>query len=243
MKYLYMDESGDLGFDLAKKNTSKFFVVSLIIADNQRDLDRIVKKTRRVISKNNPPAELHASKESIRVRRKLLTLLADEETVRIVSLIVEKDKVAEAACLNTHQLYTDITIQILKSAGLSETDKFDLKAERRESKKLLNQKFRYEVLSAFPYAEIEVRRPHEFKGLQVADFVANATWQNFEHNDKELYNIIKDKTLAAFPGNRPDPLRQGNYLSESSLSKARDNVKRSLRAKSNHGKISEKEAK
>ncbi|MBU1291133.1 DUF3800 domain-containing protein, partial [bacterium] len=31
MYYLYLDESGDLGFDLVNKNSSKFFTVCILL--------------------------------------------------------------------------------------------------------------------------------------------------------------------------------------------------------------------
>ena len=48
MWYLYLDESGDLGFDFKFKNPSKFFTIC-ILAFNQRDsfktIGKAVKKT------------------------------------------------------------------------------------------------------------------------------------------------------------------------------------------------------
>ncbi len=48
MWYLYLDESGDLGFDFVNKKPSNFFTVTILIVkgiENNRTLIRAVKKT------------------------------------------------------------------------------------------------------------------------------------------------------------------------------------------------------
>ncbi|WP_458453874.1 DUF3800 domain-containing protein [Methanobrevibacter sp.] len=44
MKYIYIDESGDLGNSYS---SSKYFVIGAIIVDNPYDLKKIIKKARR----------------------------------------------------------------------------------------------------------------------------------------------------------------------------------------------------
>src|SRR3990167_9332576 len=43
-KYMYIDERGDLGFD---QKSSKFLVISALMIDDYRELDRIIKNMRR----------------------------------------------------------------------------------------------------------------------------------------------------------------------------------------------------
>jgi len=48
MWYLYLDESGDLGFDFANKRPSNFFTVTILVVkgvENNRALIKAVKKT------------------------------------------------------------------------------------------------------------------------------------------------------------------------------------------------------
>ena len=44
MSYIFMDESGDLGFDFKKKKTSKVFVITCLFIENKGQLKKIVKK-------------------------------------------------------------------------------------------------------------------------------------------------------------------------------------------------------
>ena len=43
-KYMYLDESGDLG---SNERSSKFIIISALVVDDYRELDRIIKNMRR----------------------------------------------------------------------------------------------------------------------------------------------------------------------------------------------------
>ena len=51
MAYIYLDESGDLGFDFNKKKTSKNFVVTCLFIENRKPIEKIVKKTHSELKK------------------------------------------------------------------------------------------------------------------------------------------------------------------------------------------------
>jgi hypothetical protein len=44
MAYIYMDESGDLGFDMTKSRTSRFFVITFLITKDEKTPNIIIKK-------------------------------------------------------------------------------------------------------------------------------------------------------------------------------------------------------
>ena len=51
MRYLYLDESGDLGFDFVNGQPSKYFTVCILAIQNQHD-KKIVEKSLEKINKN-----------------------------------------------------------------------------------------------------------------------------------------------------------------------------------------------
>ena len=51
MAYIFLDESGDLGFNFKKKKTSKFFVVTCLFVENKKPFEKIVKKTHSELKK------------------------------------------------------------------------------------------------------------------------------------------------------------------------------------------------
>lgn len=78
MAYVFLDESGDLGFDFSKGKTSKYFVITFLFVVNKDQVEKIVKK----IFHGFLPKELkhhagylHAHKEKPKTKIKLLQLL------------------------------------------------------------------------------------------------------------------------------------------------------------------------
>ena len=72
MAHIFLDESGDLGFNFKKKKTSQFFVVTFVFYKEKSDLERIVKKIFKGFLKTevrNHKGVLHAYKESPKTRQ------------------------------------------------------------------------------------------------------------------------------------------------------------------------------
>lgn len=44
MSYIYLDESGCLGFNFEHKKTSKYFVVTFLFVEDKRPVEKIIKK-------------------------------------------------------------------------------------------------------------------------------------------------------------------------------------------------------
>ena len=59
MHYLYLDESGDLGFDLVNKKSSKFFTVCILLIKDEVSKRKIIKGVNRTYKqKKSEPCEL-----------------------------------------------------------------------------------------------------------------------------------------------------------------------------------------
>ena len=55
MYYLYLDESGDLGFDLVNKKSSKFFTVCILLIKDSESKRKITKNVERTLHKKLNP--------------------------------------------------------------------------------------------------------------------------------------------------------------------------------------------
>jgi len=54
MAYIFLDESGDLGFNFKKKGTSDFFIITFLFLDeSKKSLEKIVKRTHSELNKKN----------------------------------------------------------------------------------------------------------------------------------------------------------------------------------------------
>src|SRR3990172_12873923 len=94
MSYIFLDESGDLGFNPKKKN-SEFFVITVLSIKEKKSLEKIVKKVHRSLRKKIKRLSggvLHAVKEKPKTRIKLLKLISKEDC-RIMTIYLVKSKV------------------------------------------------------------------------------------------------------------------------------------------------------
>lgn len=206
MSYIYLDESGDLGFDFSKLKASKYFVLTFLFVKRKRPIEKVVKKVFKDFSRKEIKQHkgvLHCVKEHPRTRLRLLTLLTGKE-ISILSIYLNKSKVYTRLQDEKHVLYNyvaNILLDRICTKKLIPTNQpITLVASRRETNKFLNQNFRdyLERQSKDNFdlkLKIEIKTPYEEKCLQVTDFLCWAIFRKREHNDESYYNIIKSKII------------------------------------------------
>ena len=203
MAYIFMDESGCLGFNFNKPKTSNHFIITFLMTNNDKILDKIVNKTFRAIppkKRRNHVGSLHCNKEDNKTRAKLFSLLKDKD-VSVMVISLNKHKVYTKLQDEKTILYNYVTNMLLNRIAekrlLPTKDKITLIASRRETNRFLNENFKN-------YLETQVSATHKIlmdvvikpatsdKGLQVVDFVSWAVFRKYEHNDDYFYNTIKN---------------------------------------------------
>lgn len=94
MAYIFLDESGDLGFDFIKKKTSKFFIVTCLFTESKTPIEKIVKKTHSELKLKHKRrfGVLHAVKEKPITRQRLLKRLSEKDCF-IMTIYLNKNKV------------------------------------------------------------------------------------------------------------------------------------------------------
>lgn len=209
MAYIFLDESGDLGFDFKKKKTSKFFVVTCLFTGDKRPFEKIIKKTHSELKKKYKRrfGTLHAVKEKPITRQRLLKRLNEKECV-IMTIYLNKKKVYTKLQDEKQVLYNYVTNILLDRIYLKKIipvkDTIELIASRRETNKFLNENFKNYLNSQVRDRHgidirIQVRTPFEEKTLQVVDFVSWAIFRKYEYGDDSYYNIIKNKISEENP--------------------------------------------
>lgn len=113
MKVINFDESGDLGFNLENERTSKFFIVTFLMADDQKQINAAVKKVSRTlrkadIKKSGGLLHSHFEKKSTRIR--LLNALADKD-ISIAVMKLDKRKMFMAE--DPHIIYSSMVTSLL----------------------------------------------------------------------------------------------------------------------------------
>jgi len=94
MLYLYIDESGDLGFDFDNKRSSCYFTITILLidgADNRARISKAITKTKKTKLNKFKNTELKGSKQSLSVKKYFYSLI-HQVPFEIYSLTINKQK-------------------------------------------------------------------------------------------------------------------------------------------------------
>ena len=203
MAYIFLDESGDLGFDKSKKRTSKYFIITFLIANDKKPIEKAVKAIHSSLKKihKQKGGSLHSYREKPITRKRLLTKLSQKD-IKIMTVYLNKNKVYTKLHNEKDVLYNFVTNILLDRICTKKLipikEKVILIASRKETNKFLNQNFKNYLYNQAKTnhklkLEIEIKTPHEEKSLQAVDFVSWAIFRKYEYIDESYYEIIREK--------------------------------------------------
>lgn len=202
MAYIFLDESGDLGF---KKTSSKWFLFTIAILSNQKALEKITKKIwRNLRKKHKKLGELHAYHADNVTRKRFLENIKDIKDLKILTTILNKQKVYIDLQNQKNYLYNytaNILLERLHLSGVLESNEsIHLYVDSRDTKKALRENFINYLSESMKKRrncnfEIKLHASHENKSLQAVDFISWAIFRKYERGDYEFYEIIKDKIV------------------------------------------------
>lgn len=206
MSYIFLDESGDLGFDWNKSKTSKYFIITALFTTKKTNLDKIVKKVFKSFSKKELKRHksiLHSYNELPKTRIKLLQMLSLED-ISVITICLNKKKVYVDLKNAKHILYNYVANILLDRIFTKKliplTAKIELIASRRETNRFLNLNFKSYLEQEAKQKhqlnlKVETKQPHEEKSLQIVDFICWAIFRKYEHSDMSYVDIIKSKIV------------------------------------------------
>ena len=200
--YIFLDESGDLGFS---KKSSKWFLFTIAIINNYRDLEKVTDKVwKKLHQKHKHISELHASQEKDGTRRNVLSLLANIDDLKIMTIILNKEKVYINLQQQKNYLYNytaNLLMDRLHKIGILGLEKVAyLIVDRKDTKRRLRDNFIQYITQSMQERihidfKINLRSSHDNKSLQRVDFLSWAIFRKYEHGDFEFYEIIRDKII------------------------------------------------
>jgi len=206
MAYIFLDESGDLGF---KKTSSKWFLFTIALTSEPRSLERVTKKIwRNLRKKHKRMGELHAYHADKNTRLRMLKSLNEVQDLRVMCIILNKHKVYVDLQSQKNYLYNytaNILLDRLHTKEiLSVNEPIHLYIDRKDTKKYLRENFVNYLSDSMKKRrdcrfEVQLHASFENKSLQAVDFISWAIFRKYERGDFEFYEIIKDKIVDERP--------------------------------------------
>lgn len=207
MWYLYLDESGDLGFDFVNKKPSKYFTITILVVRRYKENRLLLKAVKKTLERRlNPKGkrkrivrELKATKTTLEIKkyfyRQLRSINFD-----IYTLTLNKRKVYESLIQNKARVYNFIARKVLdqipfEDAGLRIElilDKSKSKPEILDFNNYIRRQLEARIDPKVPL-DIYHWNSEENGGLQAADMFCWGIFEKYERRKLEWFNIFNPK--------------------------------------------------
>lgn len=204
MLYLYLDESGDLGFDFVNKKPSAFFTICVLALkgrENDRALGSIIKAVlrRRYYQGAASFGELKGSGTSQEIKR-FFYKKADRVGFKLFSVTLNKKRVYDYLSKDKDRIYNYVAHLTLEHVNFKDAAvRVIMTVDKSKSSQGIAE-FNSYIINQIK-ASIDPRVPldifhassHERPGLQAADMFAWGIFRKYEKGDLEWYDVFKER--------------------------------------------------
>lgn len=207
MWYLYLDESGDLGFDFVNKKPSRFFTVTILAVrghDDNRALINGVKKTlkRKLNPKNRRKRivrELKGTNTTLEIKKYFYEQIK-HIPFEIYGLSLNKRRVYERLARNKSRVYNFIAKNVLDKIPFEDANlRVELIVDRSKSRpeiKEFNEYIRQQLEARLnPDVPLDIYHwsSDENLGIQVVDLFSWGIFERYERKRNEWHEVFKKK--------------------------------------------------
>jgi len=210
MWWLYLDESGDLGFDFVNARPSEFFTIC-ILATSSRQMNRAfgyaVKKTlkRRLNPKGKRRRvveELKATRTTLAVKEYAMRQLPDKP-YGIYALTLNKRRLFSSLAENKDRVYNYVARRVIDRIPFEQAKgNVQLVVDRSKGAKRI-QEFNSYITTQLegridPSVSLDFQHVNskEWPGIQLADLFAWGIFQKYEHQDDAWYQIFRTRIVC-----------------------------------------------
>ena len=205
--YIYLDESGDLGFDFRKAKTKHKFVITVLVCFSQmaeKAFKKAVRRTlKRKINRNRAKSqwvhELKGTRTSFEIKRYFFRQLRCADWA-VYTLILNKARVSETlrTKVGKKKLCNFLARFLIEKLPLRQTiTNVRLVVDRSKSREDIGDFNRYvenhlqAMLPLNTALTIEHLTSHERAELQAVDLFCWGVARKYEHDDAAWYNLFK----------------------------------------------------
>ena len=201
MMYIYLDESGDLGFG---QGGTKYFTIAFVVMENPVPFRRCVK---RVKVKYYIPRDVELKGNTTRalIKKDLLSRFAKLD-IEVHAITVKKTNVEPKLRKDTNILYNYIVGLSLVERILEKPKdaKVVINVDRRiiaiTSGFKFNEYLRYKIWYEKERRDIDLKinhlDSHEAYAIQGIDVICNSIFRKYNSNNYNLFNLIQDKVKS-----------------------------------------------
>ena len=199
MLYLYLDESGDLGFDFFGKRPSKYFTVTVMLVQGMENRKQVAKSVKRTLQKKLSRTkgwELKGSKQPLEIKRYFYSHM-EHVPFELYALTLNKRRVYDYLSHKKDRVYNFISRKVLDVIPFSKASvRISLVVDRSKSRKEIREFNDYLVRQLNgkidPQIPLDINHhlSHEDLPLQAVDLFSWGIFRKYEKNDKQWFDVF-----------------------------------------------------
>ncbi len=220
MKYYYLDESGDLGFN---NKSSKFFVIAIVTANGANALKKRVNKNTAILLGKGWPADEEIKGNSLWIspRRPRIPKQISDNRISYISktikylcegditvnyIVFRKSRISphlkRADNAYIYNYFSYLLLCEMHKKELLKTDinfTVDMRSKETHKQMPFNGYIQTRLATDLDYPhEMVIKHcdSSQVKGLQAVDFLCWSIFRKYEHGDDQFYNLLKPKLFA-----------------------------------------------
>ncbi len=207
--FIFLDESGDLGFDFSKRKTTRKFVITLLVCTTRtarRDIEKAVRRTlknklNRGKHRSRIVTELKGSKTTLAVKKYCYSHIRDADW-KLYALVLNKERVHDRLKTSTgkKKLYNYLSRIIIEKLEFSpELSNVELIVDKSKNKRDIRDFNQYMInhLEALLPLKTRLNISHldsmESKGLQAVDLFCWGIRRKYEYADEAWYGVFRER--------------------------------------------------
>ncbi len=207
--FIYLDESGDLGFNFEKRKTTKKFVITLLVCDSgptRKEFDKAVRRTlKNKLNRKKKNlrfvTELKGTATTFEVKKYFFRNIKTNKWA-IYSLVLNKVRVEKhlQTRIGKKKLYNFLARLLMEELDLSKAQRnVELIVDRCKNKEEVRDFNQYLInqLEALLPLNTDLNILHltsqESTGLQAVDLFSWGIFRKYENSDIEWYKVYRDK--------------------------------------------------
>lgn len=205
---IYLDESGDLGFDFSLKNTSHYLIMTCLVCSTVKSI-YAVKKAVNITLKNKLSSrisEVKGSNTSFAVKNYFYKQITKNLDWEILSIAADKqawlryNKNRFLSSSDKNLFYDDIAKRLLSQIKLltnsSHIQIIVDKSKTQASEKEFNHSISGMIRTCISNSTLlKIHHRHSFLdfGLQATDMFGWGIYRKYQRNDLEWYDVFRDR--------------------------------------------------
>jgi hypothetical protein len=206
--FIFLDESGEMGFSFDDKQSSKYFVITLLTCENPQAIKFAVKRTLNKVNavlKKPSLTELKGANTKLKFKQFFLQQLIEDTSWAIHCVVLDKQALQRNAPIlpTKDRLYNTMAKRALEQIPFKMvTSHINLSVDRSKRRKEIAI-FNDYIISNLEISlaldtnfNIEHECSHNNPGLQAVDLFCWGIYRKYEHGDATWYDLFKHRIVS-----------------------------------------------